>query len=68
MECSWLGGVEKRRLVKAAIKNCIPNVLVIQETKKEVMPSRLVRWILGLEFSEWQVVPVVGTVGGILCA
>lgn len=69
---SWnvkgLGGVEKRRLVKEAIKSCNPNVVVIQETKKEELSGRLVRWILGPDLVEWCVVPMVGIVGGILCA
>lgn len=47
-----LGGLEKRRLVKEVIKGCNPDVVVIQETKKEVMPDCLVSWILGVYLSE----------------
>lgn len=69
---SWnvrgLSGVEKKRLVKEVIRSCNLDVLVIQETKKEEMSSRLVKWILGSVLSEWCVVPMVGTTGGILCA
>lgn len=62
-----LGGVEKKRLVKEAIKSCNPDVLVLQETEKEDMSCKLVRWILESDLSEWCVVPAVGTSGGILC-
>lgn len=63
-----LGSVEKRRLMKEAIKSCNLDVLVLQETKKDKMSNQLVRWILGPDLSEWCVVPVVNTTGGILCA
>lgn len=54
-------------MVNAAIRNCGPDIVVIQETKKEVMLDRLVRWILGKELLEWCVVPIVGAAGSILC-
>lgn len=57
--------MDKRRLVKVAIRSCSSDVVVLQETKKEELSSRLVKWILGLELIKWCVVLAVGTTGGI---
>lgn len=51
-----LGGVDKRRLVRAALQKCKPNIVVIQEMKKEEVFGRLVRWTLGPKLSNWCVV------------
>lgn len=48
---SWnvqgFGGVEKRRKVKELIGRCDPDLVVLQETKKEVMHRNLVKWTVG---------------------
>lgn len=63
-----LGGVDKRRLVRKTILSCNPDVVLLQETKKEELPCWFIRWILGPDLSEWCLILAVGTVGGVLCA
>lgn len=62
---SWnvrgLGGVEKRRKVKAAIQNYGPDLLVIQETKKEEVSCKMACWTLGFDPSEWCYILAIGT-------
>lgn len=68
---SWnvrgLGNYRNWRLVRAAIQNCSPDFMVLQETKKEEISDRLVRWSVGPVLSECCAVPAIGTAGRILC-
>lgn len=45
-----------------------PDLIVLQETKKEIMQDRLVRSAIGPFLSEWFALPTIGTSGGILLA
>lgn len=63
-----LGGYKKKRLVCAAILKCCPDIVVLQETKKDSLSNRLVKWTVGLDLSKWCVTSVVGTAGVVLCA
>lgn len=69
---SWnvrgLGGLEKRRKVRFVVGSCDPDVVILHESKKEVVICCLVRWTLGMSLSEWTGIPSVGAVGGILLA
>lgn len=69
---SWnvrgLGGFKKRRLVRACIENFYPDIVILQETKNKQILCRLLRSFVGMELSEWRVVPAIGTTRGILIA
>lgn len=69
---SWnvrgLGGVKKRRKVLECMSKFRPDMIVLQETKKEVMNDRLVRSSVGGGYSEWSALPAIGSSGGILMA
>lgn len=69
---SWnvrgLEGVKKMRSMRECISKCNPFILVLQETKKEVMNGHLVKSSMGLKLSEWCPLPAVSTLGGILIA
>lgn len=68
---SWnvrgLGGVEKCKQIKAYIRNCDPDVIIIQETKK-VVCSRLLRSIASARLNDWSFILSVGASGGIRIA
>lgn len=69
---SWnvrgLSGFEKRRLVREAIMKSSPSVVILQETKKDSINNRLVKWTMGALLSKWCVIPSCGLIGAILCA
>lgn len=62
-----LGGVEKRRSVRECISKYNPFIVIIQETKKEVM-SKLVKSSVGANLIEWCAFPAIGTRGSVLFA
>lgn len=45
-----------------------PDLIVLQETKKEIMGDKLVRSVVGMTTSEWCAVLTIGSLGGILMA
>lgn len=63
-----LGGVEKRRFIRECISKYKPAIIVLQETKKEVMNKSLVRSSVGPRLSEWCALPTIETCGGVLIA
>lgn len=68
---SWnvkgLGGVEKCRKVKECVEKHKLDIVGLQETKKEVLTSRLLGSVVGKDLFEWCGLPANGTVGGIVC-
>lgn len=56
------------KLVRATIMKCRPDIVVLQETKKESISNRLVKWSVDRDLSKWCAIPTVGTAGGVLCA
>lgn len=46
--------------MKVVVESCSLDIVVLQETKKEVLPRSLVRWTLGPSLSKWRFVPSVG--------
>lgn len=50
------------------MSNFKPDLVILQETKKEVMGDRLVRSLIGSVLSEWCTLPAIGTSSGILLA
>lgn len=69
---SWnvrgLGGVRKRRAVRECVSKFNPTILILHETKKECMCSRLVKSVVGNKLVGWCAFPRCGTSGGILFA
>lgn len=69
---SWnvrgLGDVNKRRLVKECVSNFLLDIVLFQETKKEVVGDQFVRSSVGASLSEWCALPAIGTSGGIFLA
>lgn len=67
---SWnirgLGGKQKRRLIKELLGIESPDLVVLQETKKEDINIKLMGSIWGSRFKEWSFLPSVGRSGGIL--
>lgn len=72
MILSWnvrgLGGVKKRRLIRECMSYFKPDIIIIQETKNEVMGDRLIWSSIRSVLSEWCVLPTIGTSGGIMLA
>ena len=60
------GSPSKRRAIKEAICKANPDIVVLQETKREEVTRSCVGSILRSRFKEWLVLPAVGTAGGIL--
>lgn len=62
-----LGEYKKRRLVRATILQSCSDIVVFQETKKEVLSNKLVKWTVGSDLSKWFVIPAIRSAGGSLC-
>ena len=60
------GSSSKRRAVKEAICKVDPDIVVLQETKREEVNRSFVGSIWRSRFKEWILLPAVGTAGGIL--
>ena len=60
------GSSSKRRAIREAICKANPDIVVLQETKREEVSRSFVGSIWRSRFKEWLVLPAVGTAGGIL--
>ena len=67
---SWnirgLGSRKKMRVVKDFLRLQNPDVVMFQETKREVCDRRFVGSVWSIRNKEWVVIPVYGASGGIL--
>ena len=67
---SWnvrgLGSRNKRRMVKDFLKTENPDVVMIQETKKEICDRRFVGSVWTARNKDWVALPASGASGGIL--
>ncbi|CAL9004761.1 unnamed protein product [Prunus brigantina] len=67
---SWnvrgLGSKRKRVVVKDQLLRLNPDIVILQETKKEVFDRRLAAGIWGSRFKEWVYAPSRGRSGGIV--
>ena len=60
------GSYRKRRSIKEVISKEDPDIVVLQEVKKEIVDRRFVGSIWRSRFKEWLLLPSVGTSWGIL--
>ena len=60
------GSYNTRRSIKQVISKEDPELVVLQEVKKEIVDRRFVGSIWRSRFKEWILLPSVGTSGGIL--
>jgi exonuclease III len=58
----------RRDSVRSVITSTRPNIVCLQETKKEAISQRMVMTTLGADFDNFLVLLVDGTRGGILLA
>lgn len=67
---SWnvrgLGSRSKRRVLKEKLVNSKADVVILQETKKDVIQRKLIGSIWGIRYSDWVSIPSNGRSGGIL--
>ena len=67
---SWnirgLGSRTKRRVVKDFLRFQNPDVVMFQETKREVCDRRFVGSVWSVRNKEWAILPACGASGGIL--
>ena len=67
---SWnirgLGSRTKRRVVKDFLRLQNPDVVMFQETKREVCDRRFVGSVWSVRNKEWAILPACGASGGIL--
>lgn len=61
-----LGDVRKRGMIKDILKKIGPDMVVIQETKKENFDRKDVSSIWGSKFKEWVFLPSLGRSGGMV--
>ncbi|KAL6326022.1 hypothetical protein AAG906_038514 [Vitis piasezkii] len=61
-----LGSRKKRRVVKDFLQLENPNVVMFQETKREVCDRRFVGSVWSVRNKEWATLPACGALGGIL--
>ncbi|RVW75035.1 hypothetical protein CK203_053703 [Vitis vinifera] len=66
LEYQGLGSKKKRRVVKDFLSSEKPDVVMIQETKKEECDRRLVGSVWSARNKEWAALPASGASGGIL--
>ena len=66
---SWnirgLGGRRKRLLVKEQLRKIKPDIVILLETKREIVDRQLVASVWGSRFKEWVFSPSLGRSGGI---
>ena len=60
------GSSEKRRIIKRLLCRVNPDLVVLQEVKKEVVDRQLIGNLWKSRFKEWLLLPSVGRAGGIL--
>jgi len=58
----------RRDAVRSMVADTRPDIVCLQETKKEATSRRMVMSMLGGDFDEFVTLPAVGTRGGILVA
>ncbi|KAK9902279.1 hypothetical protein M0R45_001786 [Rubus argutus] len=67
---SWnvkgLGSRSKRRVLKEKLVSSKADIVILQETKKEVIQRKLIGSIWGIRSSDWVSIPSNGRSGGIL--
>ncbi|KAK9930230.1 hypothetical protein M0R45_027274 [Rubus argutus] len=67
---SWnirgMGSRSKRRVIKEKILTSKADVVILQETKKEVIHRKLIGSIWGVRYTDWVSLPSLGSSGGIL--
>ena len=67
---SWnvrgLGSRAKRKRVKDTISKATPDVVLLQETKLEILDDLVVRDVWESRFKGWECLPSVGASGGVL--
>ena len=67
---SWnvrgLGRREKRSVIKDLLCHEKPDIVILQETKRELIDKRLISSIWGVRYKEWSFLPSVGRSGGII--
>lgn len=63
-----LGNLKKNTSVKATFRKCGPDIVMIQETKKEFSDSKLLRSIWGIYNCEWTSIPSIGAACGLMIA
>jgi hypothetical protein len=67
---SWnvrgLNSSQKRELVKYWLRNWKCDAVCLQETKLEKIDLQLVRSLWGNSFVDWEMLPAIGTAGGVL--
>lgn len=66
-QCKGVASRVKRRSIKEMVSKEKVDMILIQETKLEVVDSKVCATIWGDENCAWQVVPAVNRGGGILC-
>ena len=60
------GSASKRRAIKEAIGKANPDIVVLQEIKREEVGRSFVGSLWRSRFKEWIVLPAIGSAGGIL--
>ena len=60
------GSSDKRRIVKRLLCRVNPDLVVLQEVKREVADRQLIGSLWKSRFKEWLLLPSVGRAGGIL--
>ncbi|ONH99726.1 hypothetical protein PRUPE_6G046000 [Prunus persica] len=67
---SWnirgLGSRRKRLVLKEQLVWLRPEIVILQETKKQAIDRRLVASVWGSRFRDWVCVPSTGRSGGIV--
>ena len=67
---SWnvrgVGSLRKRGVIKEYLNRINPDIVVLQETKKEEMDERWVGSLWKARFRNWVALPSIGRAGGII--
>lgn len=63
-----LGNLKKNTTIEATFHKFGPDIMRIQETKKEFVDSKLIRSLWGIYSCEWTFIPSISAVGGLLIA
>ncbi|RVX21543.1 hypothetical protein CK203_002039 [Vitis vinifera] len=66
LDIKGLGSRTKRRVVKDFLRLQNPDVVMFQETKREVCDRRFVGSVWSVRNKEWTILPACGASGGIL--
>ena len=67
---SWnvrgVGSLRYRGIIKDYLNRINPDIVILQETKKEVLDERWVRSLWKVRFRNWVALPSMGRAGGII--